>query len=64
MEYDRAERNAGVTGYPYKKMINLALNGITVSSNVPIKFVSFWLCGVYDCFDTIPSLNILLLLVA
>ena len=40
VEYDRAERNAGVTGYSYKKMINLALNGITAFSNVPIKFVT------------------------
>lgn len=40
VEYDRAERNAGVTGYSYKKMINLALNGVTAFSNVPIKFVT------------------------
>lgn len=40
IEYDRAERHAGVTGYSYKKMINLALNGITAFSNVPIKFVT------------------------
>lgn len=40
IEYDREERNAGVTGYTYKKMIGFALDGITSFSNLPIRFAS------------------------
>jgi dolichol-phosphate mannosyltransferase len=35
--YDRDQRNAGETGYTYKKMIRLALDGITSFSNWPLK---------------------------
>lgn len=35
--YDRDERNAGKTGYTYKKMIRFALDGITSFSNLPLK---------------------------
>jgi dolichol-phosphate mannosyltransferase len=35
--YDRDQRNAGETGYTYKKMIRLALDGITGFSNWPLK---------------------------
>ncbi|MFN0190012.1 MAG: glycosyltransferase family 2 protein [Bacteroidia bacterium] len=38
--YDRDERNAGATGYTYKKMIRLALDGITGFSNLPLKFAT------------------------
>lgn len=41
IEYDREERFAGDTGYPYKKMIRFALDGITSFSNVPLKFATF-----------------------
>jgi len=41
VEYERDARHAGETGYTYKKMITLALNGITAFSNIPIKFVTF-----------------------
>jgi dolichol-phosphate mannosyltransferase len=41
IEYDRDERNAGDTGYPYKKMIQFALDGITSFSNLPLKFATF-----------------------
>lgn len=40
VEYDRSERNAGETGYTYKKMIRFALDGITSFSNFPLKMAS------------------------
>ncbi len=39
VEFDRAERNAGETGYPLKKMLRFALDGITAFSDAPLKFV-------------------------
>lgn len=41
VEYDRDERNAGQTGYTYKKMARFALDGITSFSNFPLKFATF-----------------------
>lgn len=40
VEYERAERVAGESHYPLKKMIALALNGITSLSIKPLRFVS------------------------
>lgn len=40
VEYDREERLIGTTGYTYKKMIRLALDGITSFSNFPLKIVT------------------------
>jgi glycosyltransferase involved in cell wall biosynthesis len=37
VEYDRAERAGGETGYTYRKMIKLALDGITGFSDAPLK---------------------------
>lgn len=37
LAYDRAERAGGETGYTYRKMIKLALDGITAFSDVPLK---------------------------
>ncbi|AII50342.1 glycosyltransferase family 2 protein [Hymenobacter sp. APR13] len=37
VEYDRAERAGGETGYTYRKMIRLALDGITGFSDAPLK---------------------------
>jgi glycosyltransferase involved in cell wall biosynthesis len=37
VEYDRAERAGGETGYTYSKMIKLALDGITAFSDAPLK---------------------------
>ncbi|GGG44351.1 putative glycosyltransferase YkcC [Hymenobacter glacieicola] len=37
LEYDRAERAGGETGYTYRKMLKLALDGITAFSDVPLK---------------------------
>ena len=47
--YDRDERFAGETGYTYKKMIQLALDGITSFSNLPLKFATmtgFFVSGI------------------
>jgi polyisoprenyl-phosphate glycosyltransferase len=43
--YDRKERTAGVTKYPFRKMVSLALEGITSFSTVPLRiitFIGFW----------------------
>ncbi|MFK9089984.1 glycosyltransferase family 2 protein [Bacillus salipaludis] len=37
--YDRLERHAGVTKYPFKKMVGFAFDGITSFSISPIRFV-------------------------
>ncbi len=37
VEYDRAQRLEGETGYTYRKMIQLALDGITSFSDFPLK---------------------------
>lgn len=39
--YDRQDRTAGETKYPLRKMLNLAMNGITSFSNVPLKIISY-----------------------
>ncbi len=41
VEYDRDERFGGKTGYTYKKMIRLALDGITSFSDLPLKMATF-----------------------
>ena len=49
IHYDRNERNAGETGYTYKKMIRLALDGITGFSNLPLKVATlagFFVSGI------------------
>lgn len=40
VEFDRDERHAGVTGYPLRKMIKLATNGILGFSSAPLKLIS------------------------
>ncbi|WP_216690433.1 glycosyltransferase family 2 protein [Hymenobacter siberiensis] len=37
VEYDRAERAGGETGYTYRKMLSFALDGITSFSDAPLK---------------------------
>lgn len=37
VEYDRAERAGGETGYTYRKMLSFALDGITGFSDTPLK---------------------------
>lgn len=50
--YDRKKRMAGSTKYPLRKMISLALNGITSFSTVPLRmititgFLVFFICIV------------------
>jgi len=39
--YDRQDRTAGETKYPLRKMMQLAINGITSFSNVPLKIISY-----------------------
>ncbi len=39
--YDRRERMAGVTKYPFRKMVSLALDGITSFSTVPLRIITF-----------------------
>ena len=40
VEYDRAERVEGETGYTYRKMLTFALDGITSFSDFPLKLAS------------------------
>ncbi len=42
VEYDRDERNAGITKYPFSKMFRFAIDGITSFSDVPLRFVSYF----------------------
>ncbi len=42
VEYDRQERQAGATGYTYRKMLHFALDGITAFSDVPLKVVTYF----------------------
>lgn len=49
VEYDREERNAGATGYTYRKMLQFALDGITAFSDFPLKLATimgFFVSGV------------------
>lgn len=42
LEYDRDQRHAGATGYPLKKMLKFAMDGITSFSTFPLKLAT-WL---------------------
>lgn len=49
--YERRERMAGESKYPFSKMLNLAVNGITSFSNKPIKMVMhFGIFVMLVCF--------------
>jgi glycosyltransferase involved in cell wall biosynthesis len=41
IEYDRGERKSGSTGYPLRKMVRLALDGITAFSDLPLRIATF-----------------------
>ena len=41
IEYDRAERKSGSTGYPFRKMVRFALDGITAFSDFPLRLATF-----------------------
>lgn len=64
IEYDRAERAGGETGYTYRKMIRLALDGITAFSDAPLKAATLtgfavstiaFLVGVYTLYSRFVS---------
>ncbi|MEW6166203.1 MAG: glycosyltransferase family 2 protein [Pseudomonadota bacterium] len=38
--YDRAERHAGTSKYPLRKMLGFALNGLTSFSNFPLRMIT------------------------
>ena len=42
IEYERAERHGGETGYTVRKMMRFALDGITGFSDVPLKIVTYF----------------------
>jgi polyisoprenyl-phosphate glycosyltransferase len=42
IEYERAERQGGTTGYTFRKMIRFALDGITAFSDLPLKIVTWF----------------------
>ena len=42
VEYKRAARNAGVTKYPFRKMLRLALNAITGFSYFPLQVATYF----------------------
>jgi dolichol-phosphate mannosyltransferase len=49
VEYKRAARYAGVTKYPFRKMLELALNGVTSFSYFPLQvatYVGFFAAGI------------------
>ncbi|MDG2455213.1 MAG: glycosyltransferase family 2 protein [Bacteroidia bacterium] len=50
--YERKGRNAGETGYTYRKMIHLALDAITSFSNWPLRLatISGFVCAVLGLF--------------
>lgn len=41
IEFDRPKRNAGNTGLPYKKLWNLALDGIFSASTLPLRIWTY-----------------------
>lgn len=49
VEYKRAARNAGVTKYPFRKMLRLALNAVTSFSYFPLQvatYIGFFSAGL------------------
>ena len=46
VEYERAERYAGETGYPLQKMIRLALTAITGFSYIPLQLATYFGFGL------------------
>jgi glycosyltransferase involved in cell wall biosynthesis len=52
VEYQREERSAGTSGYTVKKMISLAMDGITSFSNLPLRIATiagFLVSGITFC---------------
>ena len=61
LPYDRAPRFAGVTHYPLKKMIRLALDGIIGFSIKPLK-IAFYTGILWSVLGTLTALILLILL--
>ncbi|GBG93739.1 glycosyl transferase [Ligilactobacillus salitolerans] len=63
VEYERKERIAGTTKYPLKKMLNLALSGLTSFSDLPLKLalnlglVSLGFSVIYSLFSLFNHFN-------
>jgi glycosyltransferase involved in cell wall biosynthesis len=57
VSYDREERYAGSTKYPYRKMLKFAVDGITSFSNMPLKLAS-WLGYLASLFAFIYLLSV------
>lgn len=57
VHYERDERFAGKTKYPYKKMIKFALDGITSFSSIPLKLATL-LGYVTSIFAFLYAINI------
>jgi glycosyltransferase involved in cell wall biosynthesis len=61
--YDRKKRTAGITKYPLRRMISLALDGITSLSTVPLRmitllgFLVFLFCVVMMLYALIGFIN-------
>jgi len=58
VEYDRAERMKGETGYTYRKMLRFAIDGITAFSDLPLKIVTYFgfLVSIFAFIMTIYAL--------
>lgn len=52
VEYDRQERLNGETGYTFRKMFRLAMDGITSFSNFPLRVATFsgFFCAFFGLF--------------
>ena len=59
VEYNRSERFAGETKYPFKKMLRLAVNGITSFSTKPLRISSYF--GMFISFVSFAYLIIVLI---
>jgi len=55
--YDREERHAGSTKYPYRKMLQFAVDGITSFSSMPLKLAS-WLGYLASLFAFLYLLSV------
>ncbi len=53
--YDRSERFAGVSKYPLRRMLALAIDGITSFSVMPLRFIAF--LGLLVCLFSIAMIG-------
>lgn len=57
--YTRSERLAGESKYPFRKMLNLALEGITSCSITPLRIIS--MIGILTCFISVLAIFYILI---